>query len=160
MDFNKQQILKQALQALIQKNRSAKAQSGFTLLELMVVMLILGILASLVVPRVVGQSDKAKVQSTEVQLSSISNALELYRVDNSRYPTTAQGLEALRTPVENAKNFPEGGYIKGGYPTDGWGNDLQYVSPGTEGRAYDVFSLGADGEAGGEGQDQDIYAKL
>lgn len=160
MDFNKQQILKQALKALTRNNRSTSVQSGFTLLELMVVMLILGILASLVVPRVVGQSDKAKVQSTEVQLSSISNALELYRVDNSRYPTTAQGLEALRTPVENAKNFPEGGYIKGGYPTDGWGNDLQYVSPGTEGRAYDVFSLGADGEAGGEGQDQDIYAKL
>lgn len=160
MGFNKQETLKQAVKVFTRKNGSTTAQTGFTLLELMVVMLILGILAGLVVPRVIGQSDKARVQSTEVQLASISNTLDTYRFDNSRYPTTAQGLEALKTPVEGAKNFPEGGYLKGGYPTDGWGNDLQYVSPGTEGRAYDLFSLGADGQTGGEGLDQDIYAKL
>ena len=84
----------------------------------------------------------------------------MYKVDNSRYPTTAQGLEALTTPPSDAKNYPEGGYIKGGYPTDGWENELQYVAPGSEGRPYDLFSLGADGQQGGEGQDADLYAQL
>ncbi len=136
------------------------SQSGFTLIEIMVVIVILAILAGLVVPKVVGQSDKARVKTTETALSTVSNTLDMYKVDNSRYPTTAQGLEALSTPPADAKNYPEGGYIKGGYPTDGWENELQYVSPGSEGRPYDLFSLGADGQQGGEGQDADIYAKL
>lgn len=137
-----------------------RTQSGFTLIEIMVVIVILAILAGLVVPKVVGQSDKARVKTTETALSTVSNTLDMYKVDNSRYPTTAQGLEALSTPPADAKNYPEGGYIKGGYPTDGWENELQYVSPGSEGRPYDLFSLGADGQQGGEGQDADIYAKL
>lgn len=142
--------------SLIGKSR----QSGFTLIEIMVVIVILAILAGLVVPKVVGQSDKARVKTTETALTTVSNALDMYKVDNSRYPTTAQGLEALTTPPSDAKNYPEGGYIKGGYPTDGWENELQYVSPGSEGRAYDLFSLGADGQQGGEGQDADLYAQL
>lgn len=135
-------------------------QSGFTLIEIMVVIVILAILAGLVVPKVVGQSDKARVKTTETALATVSNALDMYKVDNSRYPTTAQGLEALTTPPAEAKNYPDGGYIKGGYPTDGWENEMQYVSPGSEGRPYDLFSLGADGQQGGEGQDADIYAQL
>lgn len=78
----------------------------------------------------------------------------------SLWPTTQEGLEALNKPPQGAKNWPEGGYIKGGFPKDGWDNDLQYVIPGTEGRTYDLFSLGADGKQGGEGQDADIFAKL
>lgn len=136
------------------------SQSGFTLIEIMVVIVILAILAGLVVPKVVGQSDKARVKTTETALATVSNALDMYKVDNSRYPTTAQGLDALTTPPAEAKNYPEGGYIKGGYPTDGWENEMQYVAPGSEGRPYDLFSLGADGQQGGEGQDADIYAKL
>src|SRR5690606_26363826 len=136
------------------------SQSGFTLIEIMVVIVILAILAGLVVPKVVGQSDKARVKTTETALATVSNALDMYKVDNSRYPTTAQGLEALTTPPADAKNYPDGGYIKGGYPTDGWENELQYVAPGSEGRPYDLFSLGADGQQGGEGQDADIYAQL
>lgn len=136
------------------------AQSGFTLIEIMVVIVILAILAGLVVPKVVGQSDKARVKTTETALATVSNALDMYKVDNSRYPTTSQGLDALITPPADAKNYPEGGYIKGGYPTDGWDNELQYAAPGSEGRAYDLFSLGADGKPGGEGADADIYAKL
>ncbi len=135
-------------------------QAGFTLIEIMVVIVILAILAGLVVPKVVGQSDKARVKTTETALATVSNALDMYKVDNSRYPTTAQGLEALTTPPAEAKNYPDGGYIKGGYPTDGWENELQYVAPGGEGRPYDLFSLGADGQQGGEGQDADIYATL
>ena len=135
-------------------------QSGFTLIEIMVVIVILAILAGLVVPKVVGQSDRARIKTTETALATVSNALDMYKVDNSRYPTTAQGLEALLTPPSDAKNYPEGGYIKGGYPTDGWENELQYVAPGSEGRPYDLFSLGADGQQGGEGQDADIYAQL
>jgi len=135
-------------------------ESGFTLIEIMVVIVILAILAGLVVPKVVGQSDKARVKTTETALATVSNALDMYKVDNSRYPTTAQGLEALTTPPADAKNYPDGGYIKGGYPTDGWENELQYVAPGSEGRPYDLFSLGADGQQGGEGQDADIYAQL
>ena len=136
------------------------SQSGFTLIEIMVVIVILAILAGLVVPKVVGQSDKARIKTTETALATVSNALDMYKVDNSRYPTTAQGLEALSTPPAEAKNYPDGGYIKGGYPTDGWDNEMQYVSPGSEGRPYDLFSLGADGQQGGEGQDADIYAQL
>ena len=141
---------------------SSKAyqQSGFTLIEIMVVIVILAILAGLVVPKVVGQSDKARVKTTETALATVSNALDMYKVDNSRYPTTAQGLDALTTPPADAKNYPDGGYIKGGYPTDGWENEMQYVAPGSESRPYDLFSLGADNQQGGEGQDADIYAKL
>lgn len=133
-------------------------QAGFTLIEIMVVIVILAILAGLVVPRVVGQSDKARVGTTKTILATVSNSLDSYRIDNARYPDTTQGLDALINPPADAKNYPEGGYIKGGYPTDGWDNELQYAYPGAEGRVYDLYSLGADGQQGGEGLDEDIYA--
>ncbi len=136
-----------------------RRQHGFTLIEVMVVIVILGIMAGLVVPRVVGQGDKARVKTTETALATTSNALDMYRTDNGHYPTTQEGLNALITPPQGAKNFPEGGYVKGGVPKDGWDNELQYVSPGTEGRKYDLFSLGADAKEGGEGNDADIFAK-
>ena len=139
--------------------RAQHTQAGFTLIEIMVVIVILAILAGLVVPRVVGQSDKARVKTTETALSTVSTALDMYKLDNSHYPTTVQGLEALSTPPADAKNYPEGGYIKGGYPTDSWENELQYVAPGSEGRPYDLFSFGADAQQGGEGIDTDLYAK-
>lgn len=158
--MNKTTHLNKAAQTKHSATRQTGLQAGFTLIEIMVVIVILAILAGLVVPKVVGQSDKARVKTTETALATVSNALDMYKVDNSRYPTTAQGLDALTTPPADAKNYPEGGYIKGGYPTDGWENELQYVSPGSESRPYDLFSLGADGQQGGEGQDADIYAQL
>lgn len=139
---------------------SQRHQAGFTLIEVMVVIVILAILAGLVVPKVVGQSDKARVKTTETALATTSNAIDTFKVDNGRYPTTQEGLNALLTPPSGAKNWPEGGYLKGGFPKDGWDHELQYTIPGTEGRAYDLFSLGADGQEGGEGNNQDIYAKL
>lgn len=135
-------------------------QAGFTLIEVMVVIVILGILAGVVVPQVLGQGDKARVGTTETVLSNVSNALDLYKLDNHKYPTSAQGLQALVNQPEGAKNWPEGGYLKGGIPKDGWDNEIQYLSPGTEGRAYDLYSFGADGKPGGEGIDADIEAKL
>ncbi|MFW2176597.1 MULTISPECIES: type II secretion system major pseudopilin GspG [unclassified Moraxella] len=135
-------------------------QQGFTLIEVMVVVVILAILAGLVVPKVAGQSDKARVKTTETALATTSNAIDMFKVDNGRYPTTQEGLNSLITPPQGAKNWPEGGYVKGGMPKDGWDNELQYVAPGTEGRAYDLFSLGADGQEGGEDNNADIFAKL
>lgn len=137
-----------------------RKQTGFTLIEIMVVVVILAVLAGLVLPQVTGQSDKARVKTTETALSATSNAIDMFRVDNGRYPTTQEGLKALITPPQGAKNWPDGGYVKGGMPKDGWDNELQYVAPGTEGRAYDLFSLGADGQEGGEDVNADIFAKL
>lgn len=134
-------------------------QSGFTLIEVMVVVIILAVLAGLVVPKVVGQSDKARAKTTEAALATVSNALDMYRVDNGAYPTSAQGLDALLNPP-NPQLAPKDGYLKGGYPTDGWGNELQYLSPSSDGKAYALYSFGADGKEGGEGENADIYAKL
>ncbi|MGM8910166.1 type II secretion system major pseudopilin GspG [Psychrobacter sp. 1U1] len=146
--------------AVVRRRQFGSSQSGFTLIEIMVVIVILALMAFLVVPNIVGQSDKARKKTTQITLSSISNVLDQYRVDNGHYPTTVQGLEVLSTPPAEAKNYPEGGYIKGGYPIDGWENELQYVSPGSEGRPYDLFSLGADKKVGGEDLNADIYAQL
>lgn len=141
------------------KNQTNK-QSGFTLIEVMVVIVILGILAAVVVPQVLGTGDQARVGTTGTVLSNVSGALDMYKLNNHKYPTSEQGLQALITPTEGVKNWPEGGYLKGGMPTDGWGNEIQYLSPGTEGRPYDLYSFGADGKPGGEGIDADIEAKL
>lgn len=141
------------------KQQNKSFQSGFTLIEVMVVIVILGILAALIVPNVIGQSDKARVGTTKSVLSTTASALDLFKLDNSRYPTTQEGLDALVHKPANAKTWPEGGYIKGGLPKDGWGNDLQYIAPGSDGKPYDLYSFGADGKEGGEGNDADIALK-
>lgn len=132
-------------------------QQGFTLIEIMVVVVIMGILAGLVGVAVFGNVDKAKVESVRSDLRVISQALDLYRLDNNRYPTTDQGLEALVTPTENAKNFPSEGYLKKKeVPMDPWDNPYNYIS--NSNRSYELYSFGADGVQGGEGYDADIYA--
>ncbi|MEY2864298.1 MAG: hypothetical protein RLY58_2005 [Pseudomonadota bacterium] len=138
------------------KTLSTRQQSGFTLIEVMVVVVILGILAALIVPNVIGQGDKARVGTTKSTLSTVANSLDLYKLDNHQYPTTQEGLDALIHQPANAKNWLQGGYIKGGMPKDGWGNDLQYVAPGSNGQAYDLYSFGADGKEGGENEDAEI----
>jgi general secretion pathway protein G len=130
---------------------------GFTLIEIMVVVVILGILAALVAPNVIRRIDDARVTKAKQDIRAYETALNLYRMDNFRYPTTEQGLEALvKQPLDpNIKNWKQGGYIDG-LKKDPWGNDYAYISPGTRGGEYDLYTLGADGQPGGEGPDADI----
>ena len=126
-----------------------RRQSGFTLLEVMVVIVILGILASLVVPNLMGNKEKADQQKAVSDIVALENALDMYKLDNSRYPTTEQGLEALVTKPQGdpaPRNYKDDGYIKR-LPQDPWGNNYQLMSPGEHGK-IDVFSMGLDGEAG------------
>ena len=128
---------------------------GFTLIEVMIVIVILGILAALIVPKVMGRPDEARVVAARQDIATIMQALKLYRLDNRRYPTTEQGLDSLvkkpaTAPVpDNWKSYLEK------LPLDPWGNAYQYLNPGLNGEV-DVLSLGADGKPGGEGYDADI----
>lgn len=132
---------------------------GFTLIEIMVVIVILGILITYVAPKFMGRTEQAKRTQTKIQIGSIETALKLYRLDNGYYPTTEQGLEALveaPTVGRLPKAWREGGYLeKGKVPKDPWGNEYVYLSPGVQGD-YDLSSYGPDGEPGGEGEDEDV----
>lgn len=122
-------------------SRTQKPRAGFTLLEVMVVIVILGVLASLVVPNLLGNKEKADRQKAISDIVALENALDMYRLDNGRYPTTEQGLEALIQQPANmadARNYRTGGYIKR-LPKDPWGNDYQYLSPGEKG-LFDVYT--------------------
>lgn len=133
------------------------ANSGFTLLEVMVVMVIIGLLAALIVPNVMSRVDDAKVTAARSDISNLANALKMYRLDNGRFPSTEQGLQALVKKPETAplpKNWKTGGYLDA-LPRDPWGNAYNYLQPGVHGE-IDVFTLGADGAPGGEGLDADI----
>ena len=132
-------------------------QRGFTLIEIMVVVVIMGILAALVVPKLMGRTDDARIMAAKQDIATIMQALKLYKLDNQRYPTTEQGLQALATkPVSGpeANGWKTGGYLDK-LPKDPWGNFYQYLSPGIKGE-IDVLSLGADGQVGGAGNDADI----
>ena len=123
----------------------------------MVVVVILGILAALVVPRIISRPDEARVIAAKQDIASLMQALRLYRLDNQRYPTTEQGLQALAARPASAPlapNWKSGGYVER-LPKDPWGNPYQYLNPGVRGE-LDVFSMAADGAPGGEGNDADI----
>lgn len=130
---------------------------GFSLLELMVVVVIMSILALVIVPRIIDRPDQARVARVQSDLSTLVNAVNLYRLDNLRYPTTEQGLQALvSAPLSEPvpENFAQGGYIDR-LPEDPWGKPYQYLSPGVHGD-FDIFTFGADGVSGGSGVDADI----
>jgi len=133
------------------------SDAGFSLLELMVVVVILSVLALVIVPRVIDRPDQARAARAQSDIAAISSAINLYRLDNFRYPTTEQGLEALVTrPSRDPQpaNWAEGGYIDR-IPVDPWGQPYQYLSPGVHGD-FDVFTYGADGTVGGSGADADL----
>ena len=132
---------------------------GFTLIELMVVLVILGVLASLIVPRIMGRPEEARRIKARIDIQSLETALKLYNLDNGDYPTTEQGLQALLEPPSTGvlpKKWREGGYLeKGKIQEDPWGNEYIYLSPGSQGD-FDLISYGSDGEPGGEGKDEDV----
>ncbi len=132
-------------------------QSGFTLIEIMVVVVIMGILAALIVPKLMGRTDDARIIAAKQDIATVMQGLKLYKLDNQRYPTTEQGLQALMskpTTGPAANGWKTGGYLDK-LPKDPWGNPYQFLSPGLKGEV-DVFSLGADGQPGGTENDTDI----
>ncbi len=131
-----------------------KAVSGFTLLEIMVVVAIIGLLAAVIVPNVIGQGEAAKVDLTKANMGKIVQQLDLYKFNNGSYPTTEEGLNGLVERPASARKWPDGGYLPK-VPQDPWNNDYVYLSPGVDG-PFDLLSLGADGAEGGEGNDADI----
>ncbi len=138
-------------------HRSARREAGFSLLELMVVVVILSILALVIVPRVIDRPDQARITRVKSDLATLANAVKLYKLDNFRYPTTEQGLEALVTRPTSEPvpaNWSGGGYIDR-LPKDPWGKEYSYLSPGVHGD-FDIFSFGADGVQGGDGVDADL----
>ncbi|NOY14031.1 MAG: type II secretion system major pseudopilin GspG [Deltaproteobacteria bacterium] len=139
-------------------NRILKSgQRGFTLIEIMVVVVILGILAGLVIPRLLDEPEKARRTSAATQILSLEEALGMFKLDNGFYPSTEQGLQALVTKPTSGRipsRYKAGGYIKK-IPLDPWGQEYRYLSPGAHGD-FDLFSYGPDGESGGEGDDADI----
>ena len=134
--------------------KSRARQQAFTLIEVMVVVVILSILAAFVVPKVMDRPDQARIAKAKQDIKAIESALNLYRLDNYRYPSTDQGLQALVTKPAQASNWKQGGYLDR-LPKDPWNREYLYLSPGTKGEV-DIISLGADGQSGGEGVDADI----
>jgi len=137
-------------------DRQRGRESGFTLIEIMVVVVILGILAALVAPNVISRIDDAQINRANQDIRAVESALHLYRLDNFKYPTTDQGLEALvQQPADpSIRNWRAGGYLDK-IPVDPWGAPYQYLQPGQNGE-FDVFTLGADEQPGGEGINADI----
>jgi general secretion pathway protein G len=132
--------------------------SGFTLIEIMAVVLIIGLLTTLVGIAIIPQIDKGRVTTARTQIKNLEAALETYRMDNARFPTSEQGLEALINPPQDVRNYQTGGYLRERrIPADPWGNPYQYESPGQHNdHSFDLWSFGADGTPGGEDADADI----
>ena len=142
-----------------QRTQRRRVQKGFSLVELLVALAILALISAIVVINVLPARDKAAVDTAKIDIGVIESALDQYRLDMMNYPNTQQGLSALISVPSDARNagsYRPGGYLRGEVPRDPWGNPYQYRFPGDRGGAYDLYSLGADGEPGGEGLNADI----
>ena len=137
-----------------------KDRAGFTLIEILVVVIILGVLAGLVVPRIIGKPGEARQAKARMQIENIETALKMFKLENGFYPTTEQGLEALIRKPSTGRiptKYKDGGYLeKGRLPKDPWDQEYLYLSPGVHNRDFDLWSLGGDGTEGGEGEDADV----
>ncbi len=136
----------------------SRNQRGFTLIEIMVVVVILGVLAAVVVPRLLNRPDEARITKTQVDIKKIEETLGMFKLDNGYFPTTEQGLMALVSKPDTGRiptKYPDGGYLKK-VPVDAWNNEYVYLSPGLHDKDFDLISYGADGEPGGEGSNADI----
>ncbi len=143
------------MRAMLRRHR--RAESGFTLIEVMVVVIILGILAAAIVPKLMSRPDEARLVKARQDIRTLESALQLYRLDNFVYPTTEQGLTSLvEKPLDEPvpPNWKQGGYIER-LPQDPWGNEYQYLNPGVNGE-IDIYSLGSDGQSGGSGTGADV----
>src|SRR5210317_834570 len=144
----------------MKKNRSRESQGGFTLIELMVVIVIIGILAAYIAPKLIGRTEDANINAAKAQIRGFETGLKLFRLDNGFYPSTDQGLESLisqPTGGRSAENYEEGGYLESAsIPDDPWGNPYRYESPGSQGFDYEIMSFGADGVEGGDNENADI----
>jgi len=137
-------------------SRYKRREKGFTLIEMLIVMVILGLLAALVGPRMFGKVGKSKQKAAKAQIALFETALDTYRLDTSKYPTTDQGLQALRVKPSGVERW-DGPYLPKEVPLDPWGHAYQYRSPGEHGD-FDIISLGADGSEGGQGEDEDVVS--
>lgn len=135
--------------------RHPRLRRAFTLIEMLVVILILSILAALIIPRLVSRTSDAKIAAAKSDIATLSSLLQQYRVDNDKYPTTEDGLQALRVQPSDAPNW-KGPYLTKDLPMDPWGNPYVYQSPGPNGQDYEIISYGADGAPGGDGDAADI----
>jgi len=133
-----------------------RGSRGFSLLELLVVLLLLGAFAGIFAPKIFGQAEKAKQKAAKLEIDQIGQALDLYKLEIGRYPTSQEGLAALMTAPSGTSNW-NGPYLKrNAVPKDPWSNEYRYVSPGDQNRPYDIISLGSDGKEGGDGDGKDI----
>ena len=141
----------------VSRQRRARRARGFTLIEIMVVIVIIGLLAAVIVPTVMGKVDDARVAKAKADIQSLEAALSMYYLDNSKYPSSEQGLTALmQQPTDpSIKHWRPGGYLER-VSKDPWGNPYLYTFPGTHGKQYDLYTLGADGQPGGDGINADI----
>lgn len=138
--------------------RRTRAGLAFTLIEMLVVILIISILAALIVPNLINKTASAKIAAAKSDIATLSNALDMYRLDNDQYPTTEDGLQALRTQPSDAPNW-KGPYLTKDIPNDPWGNPYAYEAPGPNGDPYLITSYGADGQPGGDGDNADITSE-
>ena len=138
------------------KQRAARARGGFTLLEMLVVILIIAMLTGIVGPRLLGQVSKSETTTARAQMSALDKALQSYRMDVGHFPTTEQGLQALRVAPSGEARW-QGPYLQGEVPNDPWGQPYQYAVPGTDGKDFELFSFGRDRASGGTGDGADIH---